>query len=175
MAREQHVNEAVERRQLNTGTALECADGDIALRVTVDFETGASVAVESKPALLLVSVGKADDAAPGSADGCFLIRAAGICQYLLGPVFDFAALQLDAMVEIDGADAGTHQRVPDAVGVAGPHGCDRVLMSAPRVRIIRFTVIRRILRVVWRVWQFSLASFRGWAPPGHTHPALLTG
>ncbi len=173
VACKQCVDEAVDRRQLNPGAALERAHGNIALRVTVDFETGASVAVESKPALLVVSVGKADDAAPGSADGCFLIRAAGICQYLLGPVFDFAALQLDAMVEIDGADAGTHQRVPDAVGVAGPHGCDRVLMSAPGVRIIRFSVIRRILRVVWRLGPFPLPVFRGALLPAPHHPARL--
>src|SRR5712664_465962 len=54
VAREERVDKPVERRQLSTRPALERAHRDVTLGVTVDFKTGAGIAVERKSTLLVL-------------------------------------------------------------------------------------------------------------------------
>src|SRR5258708_515852 len=57
--------------------------------------------------------------------------------------------------------------------MAGLHGCDRVLVAAPRVGIVRFGMLKRVACLVWRLGPFLLAVFRGAFLPTPDEPARL--
>lgn len=94
----------------------------------------------------------------------------------LGPALQLAAVAiLDHVVEIDGTYAGAEQHVADAVGVPGGDGSDRLVIGAPRVRIVAAGVVSWVARLARRLGPLLLSTFALAQFPRPHYPSFLLG